>query len=336
VTVPPVPTEPAPGVAAGPDPVHWDARTPPCPPAWYVRARRQRGALLVGALALAGLLVLAGLVAASGSDGARHREALPAEAVAAPPPLDPAHAVTHPDYDALAHPTSTAWRATWRSSAGWRLPPRRRSPIPRPASAPPPDAIPSAWRELLRRLPVPGKASMPRAGPGLLAQAADWERRDPADRARGLAGAARLGPPAGHRACASPRSPVAWQQLSAGERHAGVAGRHGASPRARSPSRPTCACSSARCLTMRSTCGGSGPALGPGAHRDRAHVRRSRRSASGRPCSRRCARSTSTARRNLALLAPRLGEADRANLRRALMATPASAAGRADRGAMAR
>jgi hypothetical protein len=322
VLVPPVPQLPAGGTDARPDAVPDgipDAAA--LPPAWHVRARQQRGALLAGALALAGLVVLAAWwprppVMAPGS-----REALPAEAVGAPPPLDPAHVVTHPDYDALAHPDMDRL-ARDVAFFSW-LAASTEAPVAdaAPAPAPPPDTIPTAWRELLAPAAGAWKGLDADSRSRLLAQAADWERRDPADRARvvqALRDWDRL--PATERAHRR-EALVAWQQLGAGER----------AQVARADTR-FAARSIAEQTDLRLQFGTLpddaqhlwrlGPALGPeltaiapmfafAPERERPALLAALRTLD------------LDARRNLALLAPRLGEADRAHLRRALMATPA-------------
>jgi len=291
------------------------------PPAWHQRARQQRGALLAGALVLAGLLVVAvwwprPAVMAPGS-----HEALPVEAVGAPPPLDPAHVVTHPDYDALAHPDMEHLArdvAFFSWLAASTEPPVAAATR---AAAAPPDAIPSAHRDLLAPAAGVWKGLDAESRTRLLAQAADWERRDPADRARvvqALRDWDRL--PAVERARRR-EALVAWQQLGDGER-AQVA-RAAARFAARSIAEQT---------DLRLQFGTLpddaqhlwrlGPALGPELTAFAPMFAFAPESE--RPALLAALRTLDLdARRNLALLAPRLGEADRANLRRALLATPA-------------
>jgi hypothetical protein len=305
----------APPVAAAP------GLPPVLPPPWYVRARQQRGALLLGALAIAALLVLAAWwprppVMAPGS-----HEALPAEAVGAPPPLDPAHVVTHPDYAQLAHPDMERL-ARDLAFFSW-LAASTEAPVAAPAApvASPPDNIPPAARELLAPVAGAWKGLDGESRARLLEQAADWQGRDAADRARvvqALRDWDRL--PAPERARRR-EALVAWQQLGAGER-AQVA-RAAARFATRSIAEQT---------DLRLQFGTLpddtqhlwrlGPALGP--ELTAIAPMFAFAPEPERPALLAALRTLDLdARRNLALLAPRLGEAERDNLRRALVATPA-------------
>jgi hypothetical protein len=286
-----------------------------------VRARQQRGALLVGALAMAGLLVLAVWWPRPAAMAPGSHEALPAEAVAAPPPLDPAHVVTHPDYAQLAHPDMERL-ARDVAFFSW-LAASTEAPVASPSApvASPPDSIPADVRNLLAPVAGAWKSLDAESRTRLLDQAADWERRDGADRARvvqALRDWDRL--PAPERARRR-EALVAWQQLGAGER-AQVA-RAAARFATRSIAEQT---------DLRLQFGTLpddtqhlwrlGPALGP--ELTAIAPMFAFAPEPERPALLAALRTLDLdARRNLALLAPRLGEAERDNLRRALVATPA-------------
>ena len=247
-------------------------------------------------------------------------ETLPAEPVAAAPALDPAQVVTHPDYLQLAHPEDErlardlgflSWLAASTEPAAVASP-----GAPADADA----AIPDAWRTLLA--PVAGAwSSLDAASRGrLLAQAADWQARDAAARAsllRAVQAWDRL--PAPERA--RRREPLAaWQALEPGERTRIVAA--AAHFAARSIAEQTdLRLQFAALPDDTQQLWRLGPALGPdlGAIAPLFAFLPGRE----RPALLSVLRTLdSVARRDLSELAPRLSEAERAQLRRELAATP--------------
>jgi hypothetical protein len=228
------------------------------------------------------------------------------------PPLDAAHVVTHPDDERLARDLAFfSWLAASTE------PPAHAPP---PAPAPPPDAIPLAWRALLAPADKTWTSLDAEARARLLAQAADWEHRDAAGRealVRALEAWNRL--PATERA--RRRDPMAsWQDLGAGERaQVAAAARHFAE---RSLAEQTdLRLQFAALPDDVQHAWRLGPALGPeltGLAPLFAFLPEA-----DRPALLAALRTLDLeARRNLALLAPRLSEAGRDQLRRELVATP--------------
>lgn len=291
-------------------------------PGWRQRAARQRTGVLVGLAILGGALALSLWWRRPVDMAPGAREALPAEAVAPAPPLDAAHAVTHPDYAQLAHPEDErlardlaffSWLAASTVPQG---------PAAAATGAAGPDVVPSDLRTLLA--PVAGAwAGLDAASRArLVEQATDWRDRDPAARTallRALQDWDRL--PATERA--RRREPMAaWQELGAVERAQVVAAAHAFAARGIGEQ-----------TDLRLQFGALpddaqhlwrlGPALGPELtdiaplfaflpERERPALLAALRTLD------------LESRRRLALLAPRLSEAGRDELRRDLVRTPAA------------
>ena len=249
-------------------------------------------------------------------------EPLPAEPLAPAPALDPGQVVTHPDYLQLARPEDERLARdlgffSWLAAST--------EPVATPAAGTPAAAnavIPAAWRALLAPVADAWSSLDAASRARLLAQAADWSARDAPARAtllRALQGWDRL--PAPERA--RRREPLmAWQSLEPGERvRVAAAAAHFA---ARGIAEQTdLRLQFAALPDDTQQLWRLGPALGPdlGAiaplfaflpARERPDLLSVLRTLDG------------AARRDLSELAPRLSEADRAQLRRQLAATPAA------------
>ena len=271
------------------------------------------GALLL-AFALAWLLPGPPAMTPGGS------EALPAEPVAPAPALDPGQIVTHPDYLQLAR-AGNERLARDLGFLSWLA--ASTEPVGTPGPDTPADAnaaIPEVWRALLAPVADAWSSLDADSRARLLAQAADWSARDAPARAalmRSLRGWDRL--PAPERA--RRREPlVAWQALEPGERaRVAAAAAHLA---ARSVAEQTdLRLQFAALPDDTQQLWRLGPALGPDLGtiaplfaflpaRERPALLSVLRTLDG------------AARRDLSELAPRLSEADRAQLRRQLAATP--------------
>jgi hypothetical protein len=312
--------EEAPAAAPSPNlpPLTRAADAPP--PSWRERGARQRTGLGVGLAILVGALLLGLWWRRPPAMPPGTHEALPAERVAPLPPLDAAHVVTHPDYALVAHPEDERLArdlAFFSWLAASTEPPARATPA---APTPPPDAIPLTWRNLLAPADRAWTSLDPTARAQLLAQAADWEARDAASRAalvRALQAWDRL--PATERA--RRRDPMAsWQDLGAGERaQVAAAARHFA---ARTVAEQTdLRLQFAALPDDAQHAWRLGPALGPeltGLAPLFAFLPEA-----DRPALLAALRTLDLdARRNLALLAPRLSEAGRDQLRRELVSAP--------------
>jgi hypothetical protein len=249
-----------------------------------------------------------------------HSEALPAEPVPPAPPLDPAQAVTHPDYLQLARPADERLARdlgflSWLAASTEPRPATPRASAPGDATL-----LPERWRALLS--PVAGAwTSLDTASRRrLLEQAADWDARDPAARAalvQALQAWDHL--PAPERARRRDLL-AAWQVLEPRERlRVAAAAGHFAT---RSVAEQTdLRLQFAALPDDTQQLWRLGPALGPDLSsiaplfafvpaRERPALLSVLRTLDG------------DARRDLSELAPRLGEAERAQLRRDLAAAP--------------
>ncbi len=145
-------------------------------------------------------------------------EALPAELIAPAPALDPAQVVTHPDYAQIAHPDDERLAIdlaflSWLSASTEPAPPAQAS-LPEPPSV----QMPQQWRALLAPVAAAWPTLDPASRSRFIAQATDWSVRGAAARAA-LVQAVRKWDalPAPERA--RRRAPITvWRALADGDR----------------------------------------------------------------------------------------------------------------------
>ncbi len=249
-------------------------------------------------------------------------EALPAEVIAPAPALDPAQVVTHPDYAQIAHPDDERLAIdlaflSWLSAST-----EPTSPAKANAPESPSGQVPEQWRALLAPVADAWPTLDPASRSRFIAQATDWSARDAAARAA-LVQAVRSwdalpAPDRAHR-----RAPfTAWRALADGDRaRISAAASHYA---ARSIAEQTdLRLQFAALPDDTQKLWRLGPALGP--ELTAMAPLFAFLPEDERPGLLSVLRSLDMdARRDLAVLAPRLGEAERAILRRELSAVPAA------------
>ncbi len=291
-------------------------------PARPARARLMRHGPWIGLGVLAVALAVAWAWRRAPAMPPGMTEALPAEVIAPAPALDPAQVVTHPDYAQITHPDDERLAIdlaflSWLSAST-----EPASPAQADAPESPSGQVPEQWRALLAPVADAWPTLDPASRSRFIAQATDWSARDAAARAA-LVQAVRSwdalpAPDRAHR-----RAPfTAWRALADGDRaRISAAASHYA---ARSIAEQTdLRLQFAALPDDTQKLWRLGPALGP--ELTAMAPLFAFLPEDERPELLSVLRSLDIdARRDLAVLAPRLGEAERAILRRELSAAPAA------------